>query len=253
MPDILNARLRALSLLCVLTVAPAIGEESTASPGGFTDPLDGKFDASEYLMENAFGFLPVPVIITEPAVDGGLGITGLFFNENKESAAQRRELMRNTDNPGRYLLPPNVTAVAAAYTGNGSWFLGGGHMGFFNKGNLRYTVGGGYADFKLDYYSLGGVELPRPVSINTKSYGIRQTLKFRVSDTPWFVGPLQRFSQAEMSPGRSRDEILPPGVPPELGDAIFDRLTSDTTLSALGAVAEYDSRDNIFTPKTGLH
>ena len=40
----------------------------------FKDPDDGRFDASSFLAENAFGFLPVPIIITDPAVDGGLGV-----------------------------------------------------------------------------------------------------------------------------------------------------------------------------------
>jgi len=45
----------------------------------FFDMLDGRFDASEYLSENAYGFLPVQIIITDPAVDGGLVMLGLFF------------------------------------------------------------------------------------------------------------------------------------------------------------------------------
>ncbi len=62
-------------------------------PEQFFDPVDGRFDASTYLPENAFGFLPVPVIITEPAVEGGLGMTGLFFHESDEDAAVRKEAM----------------------------------------------------------------------------------------------------------------------------------------------------------------
>jgi hypothetical protein len=37
----------------------------------FTDPDDGRFDASTFLADNAYGFLPMPIIITDPAVDGG--------------------------------------------------------------------------------------------------------------------------------------------------------------------------------------
>ena len=50
----------------------------------FTDMLDGRFDVSNYLSDNAYGFLPVPIIITDPAVDGGLGLAGLFFHESEE-------------------------------------------------------------------------------------------------------------------------------------------------------------------------
>ena len=37
------------------------------------DPEDGMMDASDYLA-SARGFLPIPVIITEPAVGFGLGV-----------------------------------------------------------------------------------------------------------------------------------------------------------------------------------
>ena len=46
----------------------------------FKDPDDGRFDASNFLADNAYGFLPLPIIITDPAVDGGLGVAGLFFH-----------------------------------------------------------------------------------------------------------------------------------------------------------------------------
>ncbi len=37
----------------------------------FVDADDGRFDASNYLADNAYGFLPLPIIITDPAVGGG--------------------------------------------------------------------------------------------------------------------------------------------------------------------------------------
>ena len=39
----------------------------------FIDPTDGQFDTSGWLIDNK-GFLPVPIIITEPAVGAGLGL-----------------------------------------------------------------------------------------------------------------------------------------------------------------------------------
>ena len=43
------------------------------------DPEDGKFDMSSYL-KSARGFLPVPIIITEPAVGFGLGAAVVYFH-----------------------------------------------------------------------------------------------------------------------------------------------------------------------------
>lgn len=35
---------------------------------GLIDPEDGMVDMSRYLQENPYGFLPIPLVITEPAV-----------------------------------------------------------------------------------------------------------------------------------------------------------------------------------------
>jgi hypothetical protein len=222
---------------------------TAASASQFFDPLDGQFDVSEYLAENAYGFLPVPIIITEPAVDAGLGLVGLFFHESDEAAEKRRKAMASGDNAAAHLLPPNVSAVAAAYTGNGSWFAGGGHMGFFNEGRIRYRGGAGIASVDLDYYSLGGRPLPRPLGINTEALFVMQTLKFRLGESDFYLGPLQRYTKADLSLNSELFEALPP----ELGDPLEDFLSTDTALSALGLELEYDGRDNVFTPTRGLY
>lgn len=41
---------------------------TSAQATSFTDPIDGQLDMGDYLAENAYGFLPVPILITEPAV-----------------------------------------------------------------------------------------------------------------------------------------------------------------------------------------
>lgn len=217
----------------------------------FRDPVDGKFDVSEYLAENAFGFLPVPIVITEPAVDSGLGGFGLIFHESEEAAQKRKELMLSEEGSASSLLPPNVSAIGGVVTGNESWFVGGGHMGFFKQGRIRYLGGGGYGDVDLDFYSVGNTELRRPISINTEAYGIIQTLKFKLGDSRFFLGPTHRYIKAELSPGSNFVEAFPPQTPPELIDALTSLLTSETTNSGVGFQLEYDSRDNFFTPKEG--
>jgi len=49
----------------------------------FIDPKDGKFDTSDWLLHHR-GFLPVPVIITEPAVGYGGGAALLFFHQSMD-------------------------------------------------------------------------------------------------------------------------------------------------------------------------
>src|SRR5690349_20824257 len=47
------------------------------------DSIDGKFDLSDYIID-ANGFVPVPMIITEPALGGfGVAIIPVFIRKNK--------------------------------------------------------------------------------------------------------------------------------------------------------------------------
>ena len=217
----------------------------------FIDPLDGRLDLSDYLSENAYGFLPVPIIITDPAVEGGLGLTGLFFHETEEEKQKRMQAMRSADvDAAKYLLPPSVSAVAVIGTGNGSWFAGGGHMGFFDQGRIRYTAGGGYGDVNLDFYGTGDIQFRRPIEINTKAAAIIQVAKFKLAESPWFVGVSQRYIEAEVAPTHLGD--LEQVLPPDWSDRLKEILSLDVTTSGLGLIAEYDTRDNIFTPKHGL-
>ena len=104
-----------LVAVCALVWAPV---QAGFIDDNLIDPEDGMLDASDWLA-SAKGFLPVPIIISEPAVDAGLGLAGVFFHKRPESET------RESDEFER----PSLSAIAAAYTGNDSWFAGGGHLG----------------------------------------------------------------------------------------------------------------------------
>ena len=179
----------------------------------FKDPDDGRLDASSFLADNAYGFLPMPIIITDPAVDGGLGLAELFFNETDEQKEKRLEALKNADDGAKFLLTPSVSVVAGAVMGNDSWFVGGGHMGFFKQGRIRYMGGGGYGDVNLDFFGFGEIEMTRPIELNTKAVFVMQKLKFQIGDSSFFVGPVQQYANASIKPGDLGDlsgDILPP-------------------------------------------
>lgn len=87
----------------------AIGE---GLPTRFTDPEDGKLDLSEWLLDHK-GFLPVPIVITEPAVGYGGGVAIAFFRESLRDTAERSK------ESGRRA-PPDVFGVGAMATENGT-------------------------------------------------------------------------------------------------------------------------------------
>jgi hypothetical protein len=241
--------------ITALWLALAVTASAQGFGGQLTDPLDGRFDASSYLADNAYGFLPVPIIITDPAVDGGLGAVGLFFHETEEQKEQRLKALRESEDGGaQYLLTPSISAVAAAYTGNDSWFLGGGHMGFFKQGRIRYMGGGGFGNVNLDFFGSGEVEFTRPIELNTRAGMVINSLKFKLGDSRFFVGPTQRYVSARIEPVNLGDldgSFLPPALQPPWQDVMTRLMTQDVVLSALGAVVEFDSRDNFFSPHAG--
>ena len=73
----------------------------------FADPQDGYLDASAWLLEDRM-FLPVPILITEPAVGYGAGAALVFFHElNKPDSQADGEQKKG----GKHSLPPSATAV----------------------------------------------------------------------------------------------------------------------------------------------
>jgi hypothetical protein len=217
----------------------------------FTDQFDGKLDASRFLSENAYGFLPVPIIITDPSVDGGLGMTGLFFHESKEDQAKRLEVMQDENNieASRSIMPPNISAVFAAYTGNQSYFIGGGHLGFFKQGKVRYLGGGGYGDVDIDFYGFADISLDRPVTINTSAKVLMQSLKFKVGQSAFFIGPLQRYVNADVSIVKATENFA---TLSRLPNDLNNVLSTSIVTSGAGITLEYDSRNNFFSPTSGF-
>ncbi|VGG32636.1 Uncharacterised protein [Klebsiella quasipneumoniae] len=142
------------------------------------DAEDGMLDMSQYLAENRYGFLPVPLAITEPAIGYGGGLFGLFLH-GKGS----RE--------GGQFIPPPLTAFGGAATQNGTWFIGGGHRHTWQHDRIRYLAGAGYANVNLDIYSgdTGGFSHAKPVQTQTKGVAALQKLLFAWATRRCSSGP----------------------------------------------------------------
>src|SRR5215831_12889223 len=89
------------------------------------DSLDGAFDVSDYLIE-ANGFVPVPVIITEPALGGfGFGIVPVFLKKNPPYIDSVNGNVKVTP------VAPTITGGIGLYTANNTWMTAA-----FRKGTL---------------------------------------------------------------------------------------------------------------------
>ncbi|MCU0940913.1 MAG: outer membrane protein assembly factor, partial [Burkholderiaceae bacterium] len=195
----------------------------------FVDAEDGKFDMSEHLLQHR-GFLPVPIIVTEPAVGYGLGAGLLFFSE---SFAEARE---KSTARGERFAPPNIGALAAFKTENGSWGAGGGYFGSVAGDRYRYLVGLAKVSLNLDYY--GFTDEPRRFTMEAPA-GVVQGLA-RLGDSDWFAGARYIYAGTSVRFARERPPVIGPG-----------ELESDIGRASL--LVDYDSRDNILTPSRGAY
>ena len=96
---------------------------SQSRKGIFKDSLDNAFDISKYLLD-LHGFLPLPYPVTEPALGYGLVVAGVYFIP-KEKTSEEFKM-------------PDIVGIGGGYTQNGSWFGGGGYMGFWKDGSIRF-------------------------------------------------------------------------------------------------------------------
>jgi hypothetical protein len=203
----------------------------------FIDQKDGYLDASNWLLERK-GFLPVPIIITEPAVGYGGGAALLFFRESIGAAAEKAK-------ETGHLTPPDVYGVAAFATENGTKGIGAGGMVSFGDDDLwRYRGGVGRVELNLDFYGTTGEGLSngqRKIGYTLDGWVSSQQVLRRVGS------------------GSSNDWIAARWVYIDF-DSTFDlggnrKLLSNVELgnrsSGLGLSLEHDSRDNTFTPSRG--
>ena len=195
------------------------------------DPADGWLDGSRFLLDNKLSFLPVPIIITEPALEGGIGAAGVFFHKRPEDET------RDSDEFER----PSLSAVAAAYTGNDSWLVGGGHLGIWRQDTIQYTGGGGVASINLKYYGSELIPIDRGLDFNGDGFFITQELLFRIRESNWLLGGHWEFMNTDITFDLGLD--IPEIEPPEL----------EFRDSGLGVVLEYNGLDTTFTPSSGNH
>lgn len=246
MNDVLSTQRRWLGPVLLMIGMISSG---AASASFFEDYLiddqDGMLDGSRYLSEVPAGFLPVPVLITEPAVGVGLGMAGVFFHESDAQSA-------NKASGGRAVLPENISVVGLGGTRNGTKGAGLGHMGFWLDDSLRYRGFLLYGDINLDFYSLADRQLNRPIELNIKGPAVIQELKARLGSSEWFLGGRQVYRKVE-SRLESQITLPDPALEDKVNTFLQSQLGRESVTSGLGLMAEYDSRDNPLGPQAGYN
>ncbi len=200
---------------------------------GFKDPEDGAVDLSQWLLDRK-GFLPVPIVITEPAVGYGGGIAVAFFRESLGDAAARAR--------DGHVIPPDIYVAGVAATENGTRIGGVGAMLSFAEDRWRYRGGAGRAKVNLDFYGAGGDLGTGDLKIGYTLDGwlSSQQVMRRLGSSNHYLAGRWIYLDLDSSFDTGRDQ-------PVLSEDELARRAS-----GLGLSWEYDSRDNVLTPSRGV-
>jgi len=208
---------------------PPQSEPKREGSARFFDPEDGQLDVS-YFLEDPRGFLPIPIVVTEPAVGYGAGGAGMFLRPRREAGEKGWAF-------------PDISAAGGLVTQNGTWAAFGGDASRWLNGRLRTLAGAGTGQINLDFYGLGvdRSSFNEKVRYSLQFTGAIAQVNWQMADSsPWAVGV--RYVFADIDP-KLRDEPAFPGLANGLR----------VTVSAPTAIVEYDTRDNVFTPTRGVY
>lgn len=205
-----------------------IYSERARADNVFTDPEDGYVDASRWLLDHS-GFLPVPIIITEPAVGVGGGVALVFMEKNNDPARKG------------HFSPPTIKGIAAFGTDNGSKGAVGFYVKNWDEDRWRYSGAGGVVGMNLNFYGSEGYPGTEDLKLeyNLDGYFVFQDIRRRIGESNWFGGLRYIYSQIETS----FDGTAPP---------VVTNGSMDNTNAGLTVVASFDTRDNTMSPQVGL-
>jgi len=220
-----NLRYLTFSLFLVLTGLGINAQEKAKPLSSFRDSVDHAIDISDWLV-NKKGVLIVPTIITEPAVDYGIALAAVMFHSSY------------SEKHG----PPSMTGVMGAGTLNGTWAAGVFHAGYWKQDRIRYMGALARTNANLGFYGSGDIDLldGEPVNLNLDAWILVQQIKFRIARSDFFIGGSYILLDTDNT------FEIPLDIPE------YEGTEFSSTLSEASLKIELDSRNNVFSPTSGL-
>lgn len=202
-------------------------EPPARPPSRFFDPEDGWLDLSGFLDES-YGFVPVAIPITEPAVGYG-GVLALVFIDKQPGVAT-------------WKARPSMSVAGGLATNDGSRGWGAMNSHYWRDGRLQTVVAFVDGELKLDYFGLGDAPLrDQPLAFSFRPRAGWAQARHSLGSGRSIAGLSLAFSSTRID-FEAADGT--PGVP---------SIEPETRLGALMPSFTYDSRDNILTPTRGVY
>ncbi len=203
-------------------------EPAGAKPAA--DPEDDGWPDLSNFMDEPYGFLPIVNPITEPAVGYGVWGGPTFISQPKGETEAGF---------GR----PNITFLGGGWTENNTWLvMAQDERQWLNEG-LQTVVSAAYASINLKFYGIGDDALLKdnPLRYNLQPVGVKVQAKYRIGRSCFWAG---------LGYGWART-VATIDVPETLPNA--QDIHRESNVGGLMPLLNYDSRDNIFTPRSGTN
>lgn len=215
-----------LTVFCFLSTL-VLGQNKIS----FKDSIDNKIDLSDWVITSK-GFIPIPYLITEPALGGiGSALLPVFIKPNTPYLDSIDGKVVKTR------AKPNIYALGGAYTANGTWLVGGGAAGTIKKWRANYRLGSGYADINMNFYKSFQNGEEKSFEFNIKTIPVYGQFTKQIGLSSWSAGLNYLFLNTTL--GKTNSEFN-------------TQKEVNSNVSRLGLLLEFDKRDNFFTPDKGL-
>lgn len=208
---------------------PSQSAQTSEVASKFFSPEDGWLDISGFL-DQAYGFVPLAVPITEPAV--GYGAAGALVFIDKPKGGTAAGLSR-----------PNISVLGGLGTENGTRGAFAGDLRHWMGGRLQTLVGAIQASVNLDFYGIGADRKLKdhPLGYNLEPKGGVVQARYRFGDSPVWTGLGYVLAVTKVGFDPSPRMSSGPDFDPE------------SRVGGLLPSLTYDSRDNFFTPIRGTY
>jgi outer membrane protein assembly factor BamA len=215
------ARTAFMTLCLTLGCGNAIGDPLQGTDERMSEPAR----AAGHARHTSFIVMPIP--ISDPAI--GTGLAGVAM------------ALYNADAAGK----PWTSGLGGLYTDSESWALAAFHRSHHDNDRYRVSAAGGYGDFNVDFYGIGADAGSRGVAIGLEQSGIALVFEGLMRARPHtYLGFRYR--------GVVLDTAIT-NVDLPFSDLQLPEIELESTVSALGLAAEYDTRDNEFAPHRGVY
>jgi hypothetical protein len=226
-------------ILSFIIISTQVAASSSAGADEAPQPADGKDQSKIYsaddgwldvsgFLDQTYGFVPLVIPITEPAVGYGAA-GGLAFIDKPIGEAQAGF--------GR----PNITVVGGLGTENGTWGVMAGDMRHWMGDRLQTLVGVVRASVNLDFYGIGrdNALKDHPVSYTLEPVAGLVRAKYRLGGSKFWAGLGYALATTQVT---FDAPVATPGLPD---------VQRTSRVGGLTPSLSYDSRNNIFTPMSG--